>query len=255
MLHRITVIDDASPEPALSRYLDRLAARRFIHLIRHPRNRGFVASANRGIKEAGKRDVVLLNADTEVPAGWLGRLAGHAYSHAKVASVSPFSNNATLCSYPAVPGGPMPFGEGLSAIDAACAAANAGRSVTVPTTVGFCMYIRRDALDELGALDAKTFGRGYGEESDFCMRASAAGWRHLLACDLFVYHRGEVSFGDNAPERQAHVALLEARWPDYRAAGRPACAAGRCAALPDRDDPAALCHQHPPHHSHGAARL
>ena len=35
-LHRIVVIDDASPEPALSRYLDRLAARRFIHLLRNP---------------------------------------------------------------------------------------------------------------------------------------------------------------------------------------------------------------------------
>ncbi|HEX3984190.1 MAG TPA: glycosyltransferase, partial [Acidisoma sp.] len=215
LLHRITVIDDASPDPALSRYLDRLAARRFIHLIRHPRNRGFVAAANRGIKEAGGRDVVLLNADTEVPAGWLSRLAGHAYSHSKVASVSPFSNNATLCSYPVVPGGPIPFGESLAAIDAACAAANAGRSVTVPTTVGFCMYIRRDALDELGAFDAKTFGRGYGEESDFCMRASVAGWRHLLACDLFVYHRGEVSFGENAPERVTHAAVLHERWPDY----------------------------------------
>jgi GT2 family glycosyltransferase/glycosyltransferase involved in cell wall biosynthesis len=215
-LHRIVVIDDASPEPALSRYLDRLAARRFIRLLRNPTNLGFVASINRGIAEAGARDVVLLNADTEVPAGWLSRLAGQAYSHARVATVSPFSNNATLCSYPAVEGGPLPFGETLARIDAACLAANAGRSVTVPTTVGFCMYVRRDALDELGLFDAETFGRGYGEENDFCMRATAAGWRHLLACDLFVYHEGEVSFGGNAPERAASIAPLELRWPDYR---------------------------------------
>lgn len=215
-LHRIIVIDDASPEPALSRYLDRLAARRFIHLLRNPTNLGFVASVNRGIAEAGARDVVLLNADTAVPAGWLRRLAGQAYSHPRVATVSPFSNNATLCSYPAVEGGPLPFGETLARIDAACLAANAGRSVTVPTTVGYCMYLRRDALDELGLFDAETFGRGYGEENDYCMRASEAGWRHLLACDIFVYHEGEVSFGGNAPERAASVAPLELRWPDYR---------------------------------------
>lgn len=216
-LHRITVIDDASPEPALSRYLDRLAARRFIHLIRHPRNRGFVASVNRGIAAAGRRDVVLLNADTELPAGWLGRLAGHAYSHPRVATVSPFSNNATLCSYPAAPGAPpLPFGASLAALDAACLAANAGRSVPVPTTVGFCMYLRRDALDSVGVFDAEAFGRGYGEENDFCMRATAAGWRHLLACDLFVYHQGEVSFGAEAPERASSRALLDERWPRYR---------------------------------------
>ncbi|GAB0117043.1 glycosyltransferase [Acidisoma sp. 7E03] len=217
LLHRIIVIDDAAPDPALSRYLDRLAARRFIHLIRHPRNRGFVASVNHGITAARGRDVVLLNADTEVPAGWLARLAGHAYSHPRVATVSPFSNNATLCSYPAVPGAPdLPFGESLARIDAACLAANAGRAVTVPTTVGFCMYLRRDALDALGVFDAETFGRGYGEENDFCMRAAAAGWRHLLACDLFVYHKGEVSFGAEAPERLSSRALLDARWPEYR---------------------------------------
>ncbi|MCB8876452.1 glycosyltransferase [Acidisoma silvae] len=216
LLHRIIVIDDCSPEPELSRYLDRLAARGFIHLLRNPRNRGFVGSANRGIKEAGSRDVVLLNADAAVPSGWLSRLAGQAYSHSKIASVSPLSNNATLCSYPGVPGGPLPFGESLEAIDAACAGANAGRAVFTPTTVGFCMYLRRDALDELGPLDAKTFGRGYGEESDYCMRANAAGWRHLLACDLFVYHRGEVSFGTLVPERATNAALLHARWPDYQ---------------------------------------
>ncbi|HTI03170.1 MAG TPA: glycosyltransferase [Acidisoma sp.] len=215
-LHRIIVVDDASPEPALSRYLDRLAARRFIHLLRNPRNRGFVASVNRGIKAAGRHDVVLLNADTEVPAGWLARLAGHAYSHPRVATVSPFSNNATLCSYPSVPGGPLAFGESLARIDAACAAANAGRAVTVPTTVGFCMYLRRDALEAVGVLDEKSFGRGYGEENDYCMRAAAAGWRHLLACDLFVYHEGEVSFGAEAPERLAAQALLDKRWPEYR---------------------------------------
>lgn len=215
-LNRIIVIDDASPEPALSRYLDRLAARRFIRLIRHPRNLGFVAAVNRGMKEAGSHDVVLLNADTEVPSGWLTRLAGHAYSDPRVATVSPFSNNATLCSYPSIKGGPMPFGESLERLDAAARVANAGRAVLVPTTVGFCLYLRRAAIDALGSFDAKAFGRGYGEESDFCMRAGRAGWRHLLACDVFVYHQGEVSFGQQAPGRAAGERLLDQRWPEYR---------------------------------------
>jgi GT2 family glycosyltransferase/glycosyltransferase involved in cell wall biosynthesis len=215
LLHRIIVIDDASPDSRLSRYLDRLAARRMIHLLRNPSNLGFVASANRGIAEAGTRDVVLLNSDTEVPTGWLGRLAGHAYSNPRVASVSPFSNNATICSYPAIEGGPLPFGESLARIDAACQAANAGRAVTVPTTVGFCMYLRRAALDAVGAFDEASFGRGYGEENDFCMRAAMAGWRHLLACDVFVFHQGSVSFGAAAPEFSAGFLALTDRWPDY----------------------------------------
>ena len=86
----------------------------------------------------------------------------------------------------------------MAELDAACRAANAGRSVELPTTVGFCMYIRRAALADVGLFDAETFGRGYGEENDFCLRASARGWRHLLACDTFVYHEGAVSFGAGA---------------------------------------------------------
>ena len=192
------MVDDHSPEPKLSAWLDGLAAKGRIELLRNRRNQGFVASVNIGIEAAGTHDVVLLNSDTEVPHGWLRRLAGHAYATPRVASVSPFSNNATICGYPCITGGPPAFGLGVAELDAACQTANAGRSVALPTTVGFCMYIRRAALAEIGLFDAETFGRGYGEENDFCLRASARGWRHLLACDTFVYHEGSVSFGANA---------------------------------------------------------
>ena len=195
---RVIVVDDRSPEPKLSAWLDRLAAAGRIELLRNRRNQGFVASVNIGIEAAGTHDVVLLNSDTEVPPGWLARLAGHAYATPRVASVSPFSNNATICGYPSIAASPPAFGLGVAELDAACHAANAGRSVELPTTVGFCMYIRRAALADVGLFDVETFGRGYGEENDFCLRASARGWRHLLACDTFVYHEGSVSFGAGA---------------------------------------------------------
>jgi hypothetical protein len=78
------------------------------------------------------------------------------------------------------------------------------------------MYIRRACLDQVGPFDASRFGRGYGEENDFCLRAAGAGWRNVLACDVFVFHEGAVSF---AGERDTLVvsatqALLE-RHPGY----------------------------------------
>ena len=212
---RVIVVDDATPEPALAAWLDRLRADGRILLLRQPRNQGFVAAANRGMATAAPHDVVLLNSDTEVASGWLSRLAGHAYAGARIASVSPFSNNATICGYPALSGGPPLFGLDTATLDAACRTVNAGRAVTVPTTVGFCMYLRRAALDAVGAFDAETFGRGYGEENDFCLRAAAAGWEHRLACDVFVYHEGAVSFGtDPEPVRRAQDILAQ-RWPRY----------------------------------------
>jgi GT2 family glycosyltransferase/glycosyltransferase involved in cell wall biosynthesis len=212
---RIVVVDDRSPEPELSAWLDRVSATGRIKLIRNRRNLGFVASVNRGMQLSGTADVVLLNSDTAVPPGWLGRLAGHAHAERRIASVSPFSNNATICSYPHEHGGPMPTGLSVDEMDAACREANGGRSVEVPTTVGFCMYIRRDALRDVGLFDAETFGRGYGEENDFCMRAAARGWQHRLACDTFVYHEGKVSFGAGSTDLDGKADLLAARHPDF----------------------------------------
>ena len=215
-LGRIIVIDDQSPEPELSAWLLELAQDGRIHLLRNTRNVGFVASVNRGMAEAGGHDVVLLNSDTEVPRFWLARLAAQAYAANRVATVSPFSNNATICGYPDNHGGPIVFGQALAQIDDTCRIVNAGRSVDVPTTVGFCMYIRREALRQVGAFDAKRFTLGYGEENDFCLRASDLGWQHRLACDTFVYHQGSVSFGDQTNQlSQRAMQLILQRYPNY----------------------------------------
>jgi glycosyltransferase involved in cell wall biosynthesis len=101
-------------------------------------------------------------------------------------------------------------------MDTVCRTANAGRFVDVPTTVGYCMYIRRAALDVVGEFNAERFGLGYGEENDFCLRATQLGWNHRLACDTFVYHKGSVSFGQKAQTlmKRATETILQ-RFPDY----------------------------------------
>ncbi len=215
---RIIVVDDQSPDKALAGWLDTLRDSGKIVLIRNKRNVGFVTSVNRGMEAAGDHDVILLNSDTEVPYGWLRRLMAQAYAAPRIATVSPLSNNATICGYPGNEASPIVFAQDLAAIDAVCEQANAGRWVDVPTTVGFCMYIRRAALHEVGLFDAERFTLGYGEENDFCLRASARGWEHRLAVDIFVYHKGSVSFGAKAVRLAARAMdLLQERNPDYPA--------------------------------------
>jgi hypothetical protein len=143
----ILAINDDSPNAELVGWLEEVAAEGKIKLIRNEKNLGFVASANRGMAWAGLRDVILLNSDTEVPSGWMKRLAGHAYSAEKIGTVTPFSNNATICSWPTYQGGDLPEGRSVDEIDAAFREGNCGRQVTIPTGVGFCMYIRRTCLD------------------------------------------------------------------------------------------------------------
>ena len=76
-----------------------------------------------------------------------------------------------------------------------CAEVNHGQAANVHTAVGFCIYIRRAALDDVGLFDAQNFPVGYGEESDFCYRARKVGWRHRIAGDAYVEHFEGKSFG------------------------------------------------------------
>ena len=213
----LVVVDDASPEPAISAWLDTLAAGQRVTLMRNATNEGFVRSVNRAIALHRDRDVVLLNSDTEVANDWLDRFAACVGRDPAIATATPFSNQATICSYPfnGWEGG-VPGTLGLAALDRLFATVNAGQSAPIPTGVGFCFYVRRKALQELGSFDAERFGRGYGEENDFCLRAAARGWRNVVAADVFVYHEGAVSFSSERETRLKEAGeLLRELHPDY----------------------------------------
>ncbi len=216
----LTVIDDASPDPAVGAWLRQLAALHpGVSVLTNARNLGFVATVNLGMRLAGRRDVVLLNSDTEVSGDWLDRLRAAAWRDARTGTVTPFSNNATICSFPRFcEANELPSGHNVATLQALFARTLDGQSVDIPTAVGFCMYIRRDCLDDVGEFDAATFGAGYGEENDFCLRASARGWRHLHALDVFVYHAGGASFSDRQQTLQAQaLAAMRRLHPQYEA--------------------------------------
>lgn len=213
----VLVIDDASPEPELSAYLRTLAEQGKVELLVNSENLGFVATVNRAFAHT-QGDVLLLNSDTEVAPGWLSRIQQCAYQQPQVGTVTPFSNNATICSYPGFnKDNPLPPGWTLAQLDQIFATVNEGQSAPIPTGVGFCMYVRRACLDQVGFFDEEHFGRGYGEESDFCMRAKAQGWHNLIAADTFVYHHGGVSFCAETRERIVHAEnMMNTLHPQYR---------------------------------------
>lgn len=213
----VTLINDASPEPEMRPLLEQYAGMPLVTLLHNPVNLGFVATVNRGMALHPQADVVLLNSDTEVPARWLERLQRCAYAAPEIGTVTPFSNNATICSYPQFCSDNLiPHGFSVETLDALFSEANANESVDIPTAVGFCMYIRRDCLDQTGLFDEARFGKGYGEENDFCLRATAKGWRHALCADTFVFHAGSVSFSHERDERaQKGLELVIERHPRY----------------------------------------
>ncbi|HEY1858458.1 glycosyltransferase [Acidocella sp.] len=215
---RIIVVDDATPEPALAAWLDHLAAAGRILLVRHAENRGFPAAANAGLKAAGARDVLLLNSDTLIPAGAIATLRRVAYARADTGSVTPFSNEATILSYPHPFGGNQPpdLVETIR-LDHLAHLANGMNSVEIPTGIGFCLYLRHDALKAAGRFRAEIFAQGYGEENDWCLRARQAGFTHRAATGAYVAHIGGVSFGAAAAALQRrNLRILERLYPGYR---------------------------------------
>ncbi len=217
---RVVVINDCSPEAELAQDLRKLAERNFFKLIEHSRNMGFVRSVNEGMSLHDERDVILLNSDTEVYPGWVDRLRRAAYRLKNASSVTPLTNNGTICSYPHFNrDNPYPLEISYRQLDQIAAERNAGKTIPIPTAVGFCMYIRRDALKDVGLFDEDAFGRGYGEENDFCQRAQARGWVDVAAADVFVRHLGGISFGEEKTDRiHKALAILDRRHPSYRAA-------------------------------------
>ena len=215
---RLVVVLDGPGQDEAEAAVARLAARGkgAVEVLRNPERRGFVASANRGMS-ASRRDVILLNSDTVVTAGWVDKLRAAAASSRAVATVTPFSNNATICSLPEFLR-PNPVPGGLAIDDFARLVDSCSRREypRLPTGVGVCLYVKRRALDAVGAFDEDAFGLGYGEENDFCMRALKAGFVHVLDDATFIFHEGQRSFGASRDERmRAGERALRRRHPEY----------------------------------------
>ena len=214
---QVLLIDDASTDPRVLPLLQSwvAGAGHDRKLLLNDENRGFVATANRGLCLA-RTDVVLLNSDTEVTENWLERLATCLDSDDMIATATPWSNNGEIVSIPSFcANNPVP--ECPNAVAGAISSCGSPHYPGLPTAVGFCMAISLRAIRHIGLFDQDTFGRGYGEENDFCQRAEQAGFRNVLCDDAYVVHHGSASFGPLGlkPDEESMQRLL-AKHPEYQ---------------------------------------
>lgn len=221
--YSLLVINDRSPNAKLNAKLFELSALGLFDYHVNQVNRGFVQTVNIGLRQlSGDLDVIIFNSDAYVFPGWFDRLISHADRDPKIATITPLSNNATICSYPRFnQDNNVALEISPEEMDRLAAKVNPGLAVNAPTGVGFCMYMRRSVIREIGDLDAQAFEIGYGEENDFCMRAIGAGYRNVVATDVFVFHKGSVSFVGIKSENfnRGQKALLR-KHPNYGPAVR-----------------------------------
>ena len=220
----LVAVEDGSTDPAVRPWLRDWAATQGsarVTLIENARNLGFIGSVNRALAVALARGdhVVLLNSDAFVPPGWAGRLLAPILSLDRVASVTPMSNDAEIFSAPVICRAAALPDRAADRLDAVAARLGGPALLSeVPTGVGFCMAMNIAALAEGPTLDP-AFGRGYGEEVDWCRRRLAADWRHIGHGGIFVEHRGGQSFGSATKQRliRDNNARIARRYPGYDA--------------------------------------
>lgn len=218
---RAVIIDNGNDDPVIAQYLRAIAASHpEATLIRVEENRGYVGAMCLAIQHAPPGHVVVLNTDTTLPPQWLERLLAPILRDPSVASVTPFTNAGTSCSFPRIDhDNTLVAGFTADEIDAAVACVRPGEwSVDLPSGVGFCMAHNRRVVEEIGWYDLEAFGRGYGEENDWCLRAAAAGYRNVMVPNLFVYHKHGGIYQEEKQALLAHsLSIVNERFPDYAA--------------------------------------
>ena len=221
--HRFIFVDDCSKSETADFLADAIKGHDDCILLRNSENLGFVKSVNRGAAKALEESCgsfVMLNSDTEVPSGWLGRLIRPMAEDETVASVTPLSNRATVFSFPFMndDNDDLFLKEfGLEGINAAIRSACSSRHPEIPTGHGFCMAVSGRAWKKIGGLNEALFGRGYGEENEWCQRAELDGFRNVLNPNLYVAHHEKGSF--TSEERKANceasLEVLSVMFPSY----------------------------------------
>ena len=211
----LILINDNSSDSRIKSYLDEQRKKRGIHVIHNINNEGFSANINKGFDEAGGADVIILNSDTVVTKGWIQKIKKCAYSRKEIGTVTPLSNNATLCSVPEV--FEMNEIQGSQTIDDVSELIekfSIRKYPEIPVGHGFCMYIKREVIDIVGQFDAETFKKGYGEENDFCNRVIQLGYTNVMCDDTYIYHKGTKSFLSQEKTRliKEHEQILRERY-------------------------------------------
>ncbi len=216
--HKVILVNDRGPdwEKMESNILASIHGDLRFFYKRNESNIGFVKTCNKAVLEWEKsdNDILLLNSDTEVTEGFLEEMQRILYMDKKTAVVCPRSNNATFLSVP------------MNSNSQYVSAANSYQiyckiKAFLPekeecwTGVGFAFMVKRQVIYEVGLFD-ESFGRGYNEENDFCMRVRKQGYHVMKANYAYIFHSGRVSFQNEADELELrNSSLLLKRYPDY----------------------------------------
>ncbi|MDD5496503.1 MAG: glycosyltransferase, partial [Candidatus Omnitrophica bacterium] len=136
-----------------------------------------------GIKASNAPYVCVMNNDTIATAGWLRVMMDVMDSNPEIGLLNPSSNTSGQ------------FPEEEESLDEYNLKIRpfARDTQELYTCRGFCMLMRRSVMEKVGLLD-ETYHLGYFDDTDYCKRAQAEGFRTARAKGAYVYHKENLSF-------------------------------------------------------------
>ncbi|MBZ0182679.1 MAG: TDP-N-acetylfucosamine:lipid II N-acetylfucosaminyltransferase [Melioribacteraceae bacterium] len=185
--YEIILIDNDSKDNTTSV----LKNKKKITLIQNKENLGFPKAVNIGINAASSNNILILNNDTIVSENWLSRMIEVAESDPQIGIVGPVSNMVSgiqldkNAKYNSI--------KEMHKYAAKIAIENKGKIQEFPRVAFLCTLIKKEVIDKIGGLDER-FSPGNFEDDDFCLRAQIAGYKTVIAKDVFIHHYGSKSF-------------------------------------------------------------
>ncbi len=216
------ILVDNSPEPIQGCVTNDLLLRlcnkylRVLFLWNDGKNPGFASACNQGVLESHGKNIVLINPDTIVFPEWAERMESYLKLD-KVGAVGPISN--FVAGFQNYGIHMQPCKDWETTAKTAIRGLN-HRGVDSKLLIGFFLMMRRKIWDEMGGMDSSlVLGC---DDLDLSLRLTEAGYKLVIASDVFVYHEGHVSMretGSKAEEmvKQSESAMmkkLEAKYPD-----------------------------------------
>ena len=203
--HEIIVVDNGSASDTIE-YLQSLGN---IKLICNDSNQGFAAACNQGMAAAKGEYICLLNNDTVVTQDWLRHLVYHLNSNPEALVVGPMSNYASEAQTLVVKFKKMSevqkFGHKIRN-------SNWLKSVEKNFLSGFCLMMKSNVKDIIGGFDTR-FWPGNFEDNDYCLRIKLAGYKILIARDVYIHHFGSKTFSG---EKFIYKDTLINNWQKFR---------------------------------------
>jgi len=215
--YQVVVVDNAS-SPDILTYLQNEQTRHFhLRVVRNSTNLGFARANNIGLGVAEYEYAVLLNNDTVVTPGWLPRLIAHLEQDRTIGMIGPTTNWANNQSRISIPYRTL---NDLEIFSQHYTRRHSGQVEEVTTLAMFCVVLPYPILQTVGLLD-ETFGLGMFEDDDYARRVRKAGYRLVVARDVFIHHWGWASFGNLSQAEYDRLfatnrAHFEAKWGPWQ---------------------------------------